>query len=346
MAAVQAGYQVAAFDIFNDHETRRFSAHSEAIPFRDGGFDFQALLEKLHELDAQHIAGFAYGSGLEGQPELIHSISERFKRYGNSAETVAQVKTAPVFFALLDDLGIRHPAVSDDIPHNSQEWLVKTAGGSGGTHIRHNGQLQQSGDYFQQKINGVPVSVLFLADGVNTQVIGYNEQWLAPTASMPYRYGGAVSQAALPQEICQQMQDWAAAITRATGLRGINSMDCLLTVQGLMVLEINPRLSATMALYDIPDLFERHMQACTGVLKPLPEKRLAAKAQHIVYASRAMCIPPTFAWPDWVVDLPSSGSVFEPGQPVCTVLAAGEDTTAAKHLAFARAQQIDAQLTL
>lgn len=346
MAAVRAGYQVAAFDIFNDAETRRFSVRSEAIPFHNGGFDAQALLDKLNALDTTAIAGFAYGSGLESQPELIQAISRRFKLFGNTAETVTRIKTPQSFFAMLDDLSIRYPEVSYDRPRDHAAWLVKAAGGSGGTHIRRNGKLLQRGDYFQRQVEGLPVSLLFLADGLNTQTIGYNEQWLAPSSDMPYRYGGAVSQAELPLDVCQQMQDWSGAITRASGLRGINSMDCLLTEQGLMVLEINPRLSATMDLYDIPDLFERHVRACAGVLDPLPEKDAGAKAQHIVYASRAINIPPAFEWPGWAVDRPLPGAAFKPGEPVCTVLAEAQDATVAKRLAFAREQQIDAQLTL
>lgn len=343
-AAARVGYRIAAFDIFNDVDTRRFCVCSDVVPFRDGSFDAVALLQHLDALDAGGVAGVAYGSGFEKQPLLLETLAARFNLLGNKPEVLAWLKDSARFFSLLKQLAITHPEVSNTQPA-SNGWLLKTSGGSGGTHIRLHGAAQE-GDYYQRRLQGIPVSVLFLADGKNAQIIGYNEQWLAPTSDMPYRYGGAVSQAELAQEIRQQMAHWAAELTVATGMRGINSMDCLLTEQGLVVLEINPRLSATMDLYGIPDLFERHVQACAGKLSPLPDGLSGAKAQHIVYAERDILIQDRFVWPDWVVDRPESGSVVQRDQPLCTVQADAHNASSAKQLAFARARQINAQLRL
>jgi predicted ATP-grasp superfamily ATP-dependent carboligase len=344
MAAARGGYRIAAFDIFNDADTRRFCVCSNTLPFRDGSFDAAALLHSLDALDAGGVAGVVYGSGFEKQPMLLETIAARFNLLGNKPEVLAWLKDPVRFFALLEQLSIPHPETSNTRPADAG-WLLKASGGSGGTHIRLHGAAQE-GDYYQRQLQGMPVSVLFLADGKNAQIIGHNEQWLAPTGDMPYRYGGAVSQAELPQELRQQMAHWAAELTLATGMRGINSMDCLLTEQGLVVLEINPRLSATMDLYGIPDLFERHVQACAGKLSLLPEGLSDAKAQHIVYAERDILIQDRFAWPDWVVDRPESGSVVQRDQPLCTVLADAHNASSAKQLAFARARQINAQLRL
>lgn len=343
MAAARAGYKIAAFDIFNDADTRRFCMCGEALPFSNGSFDAAALLSRLDEISSDGMLGVAYGSGLEKQPAVLEQISSRFKLLGNAPEVLTLLKRPQQFFALLDELAIPYPEVSHDKPTDGFPWLIKAGGGSGGTHIRLGGTLDD-GDYFQRQIQGLPVSVLFLADGKCVQVIGYNEQWLAPAADMPYRFGGAVSQIALSQEVCQQMLCWAEQLTRATGLRGINSMDCLLTEQGLVVLEINPRLSATMGLYDIPDLFERHLQACEGNLSPLPVTEPQSVAQQIVYATHPVAIEDAVIWPDWVVDRPAPGSLLQQGQPVCSVLASAADAGSAKQLVFARVHQIEAQL--
>lgn len=345
MAAARVGYNIAAFDIFNDVDTRRFCVCSNTVAFSDGSFDTAALLRSLDALDAGGVVGVTYGSGFEKQPHLLEAIAARFRLLGNPPDVVAQLKAPAYFFPLLDTLSIPYPEVSYTRPVNDVGWLLKAAGGSGGTHIRPSGE-PGAGDYFQRRLQGVPVSALFLADGVSAQMVGINEQWLAPAATMPYRYGGAVSQTDLPQKVQQQMARWVTALTQATGMRGINSMDCLLTEHGLMVLEINPRLSATLGLYDIPDLFERHVQACHGRLYPLPENLTEAKAQHIVYAPHDMVIPESLAWPDWVADRPEPSSMVWHDQPLCTVLAEANNAATAKQLAFARARQINAQLRL
>jgi len=122
-------------------------------------------------------------------------------------------------------------------------------------------------------------------------------------------------------------------------LRGLNSLDFILTENEVLVLEINPRLTATFDLYD--NLFEHHIQGCKGILMPLSAST-KAKAHVIVYAAHHIRNPENFIWPDWVVDTPLD-TVFK-NQPLCTVLASAADANAAKHLAFARASQLEAQL--
>jgi predicted ATP-grasp superfamily ATP-dependent carboligase len=120
-------------------------------------------------------------------------------------------------------------------------------------------------------------------------------------------------------------------------------MDFLLGRQGPLALEINPRLSASFELYEIPDLLDRHLQACLGQLTPLPECSPGAKASLIHYASHDFDVPEQVDWPDWAVDRPAAGSRILAGEPVCSVLARAENAMQAKTLVFARAREIDAQ---
>ena len=57
------------------------------------------------------------------------------------------------------------------------------------------------GQYFQRVIDGTPISMLFAANGTEIKVIGFNQQWVAPIAGKPYRYGGIVGNANLPLAI-------------------------------------------------------------------------------------------------------------------------------------------------
>lgn len=341
MAAARAGYKVAAFDIFNDVETRRFCFYSDCVAYRDGGFDAADLLLKLDKIDPAE-AVVVYGSGLENQPELLEKIAGRYAVSGNESGTVARLKSPRRFFSLLDELGIAYPETSVDAPPDPSGWLAKAVGGSGGTHIRQAGDV--AGGYYQRRADGISASILFLADGKNVEVVGFNEQWLAPSPQMPFRYGGAVGNAGFPREIEEAMATAARKVVAATGLRGLNSMDFVLTSDGPLALEVNPRLSASFDLYDIPDLFERHLQACRGVLAPFPALPADSSAHLIYYTDSDLAVEEKRQWPQWVTDLPPAGTLCEAGEPVCTVHARAADANMAKQLAFARARQLDAQL--
>lgn len=338
---MQAGYKIAAFDIFNDVETRRLSLVSEQVCYGHGGFDADDLWNKLTGT-VQPDTVVAYGSGLESQPELLEKIAGRFRLAGNPAEVVARAKQPGRFFGLLDALGVPYPEVClDDIPC-TPGWLAKKTGGSGGTHIRR--YEDGEGDYYQRFVAGTPVSVLFLADGCNIEVIGYNEQWTAPVTGMPFRYGGIVGNADFSARAKSAMAEAASKVAGALGLRGVNSMDFILTdAEELLALEVNPRLSASFDLYVIPELFERHLQAGRNEPRPLLRHLHGSKAMLIHYANCDVDVP-EMEWPAWIVDRPVPGVSIKAGDPVCTIVAQARDAAAAKALVFARASELDAQL--
>jgi predicted ATP-grasp superfamily ATP-dependent carboligase len=89
------------------------------------------------------------------------------------------------------------------------------------------------------------------------------------------------------------------------------------------VLEINPRPSATMALYD--DDFDQgllalHIAACHGELPPLARHTGPIRALRIVYSQSATSIPVGFHWPEGCADIPNPGATIEAGQPLCSLV--------------------------
>jgi predicted ATP-grasp superfamily ATP-dependent carboligase len=258
------------------------------------------------------------------------------------------MKRAITFFALLDVLHIPHPAfrlqqlLQEDL--NTASWLIKRNGGSGGTHIRKvkGHESLDAGYYYQQELQGIPVSLLFAADGKSVRQVGFNQQWLAPTSLMPYRYGGAVSQADIPKQVKQQLLESARKITSAVGLRGINSLDAIMSGEHLWVLELNPRLTSTLDLYPSlsPKLFDLHVQAVKGELVDFPVSGLKAKAHYIVYAPENMTVPEISTWPDWVADISQPATRIKAGEPVCTVTAEGDTADEAVGLMAQRVKQL------
>lgn len=349
-AAVKAGFAVTAIDAFADAQTTALAEKSFAVQYGQNGFDAESLIAALDALDTGRFIGFAYGSGFEAQPALLARLAERLPLIGNSPELVAAIKNPARFFAALEQLHIPYPRVSDSIAgSDADDYLLKLVGGTGGTHIRPANARQilpAAQYYYQQKIVGSPLSILFLADKQAIAVIGFNEQWLHPSADAPYRYGGAVSHTPLPQAVKAQLVDAAQKLTHSFGLVGLNSLDAIVTADNrVFVLEINPRLSATVDLYHYaqPDLLRWHVQVCLRVsnLNPQPADTQShySHAHAIVYATQAMMLTEPLPWPEWVVDTPSVDQLplkISAGDPVCTVIAEAEHAAAAKKLAQCR----------
>ena len=368
-AAKRAGYIVTAIDAFADQHTVELADITMVVDYDQHGFNADALLRAISKLDVSQYLGCVYGSGFEAQPELLQKIADIMPLLGNAAETVRAVKTSFDFFAALTQCHIAHPDVYDALPdvNHADGYLRKFAGGCGGSHITVASSVDAElgiNQYYQQRVAGRSVSLLFIADSRQIEVVGFNEQWLSPTAATPFRYGGAVGRINLALAIQLQLIDAAHKLTRTFGLLGLNSLDAVVQDDIAYVLEINPRLSATIDLYaadmnqaDLPEkeetnLLDWHVQL--GLKKQKlghgphimprafkPCKAKPCKAHAIVYATADIAIAAKFEWPGWVTDNPCPDTQHETigilaGQPVCSVLAYAEFADEAKQLAQAR----------
>jgi len=358
--AVRAGYSIVAVDAYLDAQTLAMADKAVKVGYGELGFDAGSLLTRLDELSqegfmADGFVGCMFGAGFEAQPELLQKIAERFPILGNSPEVVARVKDAEDFFDTLEHLGVAYPRVTRVLDEDECNYIRKRSDGCGGMHISFVGHAKEqlSGrEYYQQLMDGRPVSVLFVANGLEISVIGYNEQWLSPSEQFPFRYGGAVSGIHLEKSVEEQLILAARKLTSAYGLRGLNSMDALICKDKIFVLEINPRLSATAILHEDHtfNLIEMHLQTCRGQLdakvSSLPKKN---KAHAVVYAPCDLVLDSTLDWPEWLVDTPpvSEGQIkILAGEPVCTVLSSADSAQVAMHMVKKRVGVVLDQFTV
>ena len=344
---------VVVLDLFNDVDTRAFALASRACAGRHGRFHRAHLLSAARELaPAGGYAGLVYGSGLESRPALLQALARECLLLGNAVGTVARTKDPEFFFPLLDRLEIAHPEVRMTAPKDPQGWLAKRIGGAGGAHVRpaHLGWPGGERRYFQRFQAGRVMSALFLADGARVHVVGFNEQWQAELSrSVRFAYAGAVTLDDVPAAARAAVSRAAARLTGNLGLRGLNGLDFILENGWPYVLELNPRPTATLDLYDEAvsgGLFAQHLQACAGRLEMGAVPQSAARAHAIVYAFGAWRVPVAFDWPDWVTDIPAGGSVISAGAPICTVHARGASAQAARELVLARRAHMQAQSSL
>lgn len=354
--AVDAGFEVIAFDAFADVDTQKLAQNVIQIQVNNGQFDAKQLLQVLNEIDLSNCIGLTYGAGFEAQPELLNQIALILPIIGNAAKAIEQCKQPRDFFALCDLFNMPYPETMFEKPISTLGWLQKTIGASGGEHIRSVLPLDlkpldlqlSSPIYYQKKQSGTPISCLFLADGENALILGFNEQWCSPTPLSPYRFGGAVSHVELPENIQHKLTQFIQLITEQLGLKGLNSCDCIVqdniapnnTEQNnqVYVLEINPRLSASLGLYQAKrgNLFAAHVAASLGQLQEWPIVDKKSRAMQIVYAKKIAKVPAEMDWPEWVCDIPQPNSTILAGAPICSVIAEARTPKLAKQKVLER----------
>jgi len=361
-ALKQAGYYVVVIDGFLDQETRFFADEVYQVAYDLDGFKANDLLSVLDQISLLVPAlGYVIGSGLEARPNLISKINQRYRLIGNAPSIIQALKSPDVFFTKLQPLGLSVPewqtADAGVCPMvERSEWLKKRIGGAGGTHItevKSYTSILPENEYYQAKLTGKAVSVLFMAFpqktlGLAPLVVGFNAQWCDENENAPYQIGGIASNVTLESEVEKTLVNAVSTVSAAFGLVGLNSLDVIIDEQQVFVLEVNPRFSLSLDLY-LQDyinhaqvnLLALHIYTCLQCdqssenrqieIKHAIQKILAyhktnmsmlkKRAIGIVYADEACTIRAQTSWPDWVVDKPSDSAVYQSGWPICSVTA-------------------------
>ena len=338
-SARRAGLQAAALDIFGDRDTRMASALWFDIAGDGFAIDRDRLIDALRRIARlPRMTGWIAGSGIEPFADELAGTRGLPLLIGNGPQARCAVREPRRFFALLDALGVPHPAVSFTRPSSPErDWLYKRADGCGGTHIvpaeRASAAPSPAG-YFQRRAPGRACSALFVAARGKAALLGFAEELSTPIDGLPFVNTGAIGPIELPPGVGSRLREAIQEICRHTGLVGINSCDFLLDGDAFSVLEINARPSATMSLYEAVwpqrwplGLLERHLAACRRAQLPTvptgPARQCAAQqvlfAPHSLVASQALsdaCMDDPGCR-----DIPMPGTRIAAGQPLCTVVA-------------------------
>ena len=344
-SARRGGYDVGVLDLFNDLDTRSIAPNSCKVAGHEQGlerFSRNALLEAASRLaPGDAYSGLVYGSGFEEDTQLLSDLARGRRLYGNDVAAIRSIKDPLRFISLLKKWAIPHPAISMARPKDATGWLAKKIGGSGGAHVVAAEQIDSdaANRYYQRYIDGKNYSVSFLANRERALIVGFNEPWSIALGDWPYCYLGAIGHVPLPTDMIERIQHDLDVIVRDAGLVGLNGMDFIVNGDDYFVIEINPRPSGALDLYDAdcPEgLFHWHLQASDGVLPERLFDDISIRAHAVVYTLQSLKLDRDVQWPGWCSDIPEPGSVFAPRMPVCMVHADGDDHDEVKALLHAR----------
>ena len=320
--AKNAGYDVVVIDCFADTDTQAYSL--ECI--RVKALSVNQIKPAVCLLKSKYTLTYAmYGSGFEHYFSSLEYLHQNIKVLGNTVDVFSSIQNKTYFFSKLKQLIIPFPDISFQAPEDDKGWLVKPMKGEGGLGIKKYLGLAEPLDscYWQRFIKGISMSALFVADGSNFKMCGFHKQQVTSVSKSDFVFSGIISQPELNDEIKNQLNIWIASLVAEFGLKGLNSMDFILKNDRCYILEINPRPSASMQLYD-EGLVERHIDSCLQkTLETIPNLK-EYRAYQVVFAETDTIIKKEFQWLAWLVDRPQIGALIHTGYPICSIIARGK----------------------
>lgn len=333
--ARREGFEVFAIDAFADVDTTEAAHDVLRLPALGGQLtanDIRMLTDRLDTWQPDHLL---IGSGLEANIECYEHLYQRYALSGNTSDVIAQVKHPFWLNAYCETHKVMTPAVRSQTPENGR-WLHKVAGQSGGIHVKdwtESSSFAGEG-YWQAFQAGLAVGALFVASQQTVTLIGIHALKQCPGT---YTYAGAAR--LHDQRLVEAMQDMLQALVPGLGLVGINSVDAIWQNGHLHVLEINPRLSASMRLYTKLPLIQAHIASGQGVAAPALNPDTMHGSHCIVYAKQAIEAS-ELDFPAWLEDRPDGGSIAA-GQPVCSLYAEGRSQVEMQQVLQDRKTQLE-----
>jgi uncharacterized protein len=364
-SAARAGYHVLAVDGFADLDLTACSGL--VVRVRDAAGRFQARLaaRAARELTSPAVS---YVAGFENHPRAVQTLAHDRALWGNSPAVLARVRNPVRLARALARRGYAVPKVRTTRPTRATgtRWLVKPRESGGGHGIvpwrpRATARVPPRA-YFQERIAGVPGSIVFAADGRRAVALGFSRLLVGEQAfgaegeGGGFRYcGNILAGAHDPQFSCEAALlvrgvELAAALTQIFGLVGVNGVDFIARSGRPYPVEVNPRYTASMELVERAyglSVFDIHARACAGDLPAFELFRARAVDREavgkaVVYARRDTTVGDTRRWlgDDTVRDIPAPGERILRGHAVCTVFARARDAAACHRALEARAAAV------
>lgn len=334
-----AGFSSLVIDCFADQDTQELVLELVKVD----SLVMAEVKQAVSILNQRHrMTHLIYGTGFESNLSTLEYLEQNFTVLGNPFDIFSLVQNKTYFFLKLKQLQIPFPETIFQAPDEQADWLTKPLAGEGGIGIRrYNKELKKIDSCYWQKLcTGIPSSVLFVANGRDYKIIGLHKQFVTQINEDDFVFSGLINQLEINESIVQNLRNILDKLVLAFSLRGINSLDFIISNKQCFVLEINARPSASLNLYP-SDLLLMHINSClTAEELPLVKALTSYQAYKIIFAETNMTISNAIFWPSWVVDRPQQGSIINTGMPICSIIAGGKNEQQVENLLLSRQQQL------
>jgi predicted ATP-grasp superfamily ATP-dependent carboligase len=326
-SATRAGYSVRVADCFGDSDTLEAAEQWCPLP-AISDLNPQHILALIEQLSADQPCQLICGTGVEKFYPVLRQLPAHIQLAGNSAETMARLREPQAFFSLLEQLKLPYPPTSLHSPP-AADSLLKDLHTAGGQLKKASNNPLSAGQCYQKLINGESFSVLFLADGKQANILGWNRQ----LNRVGHYQLAKLRQPEVPQAPIKKALTAAVdLLIKEAGLKGFNSLDFIVDKAGRWyLLEVNPRISASLELLNPVDWVHWHIEACAGRLATAPHAEKArVSILEYLFAERTLQVSHHPLWPQQCHDLPAANSTIDSGMPICTLVVEADTLQAAE----------------
>jgi uncharacterized protein len=353
-SAAAAGYEVIAADQFADRDLREICPDARPVKYPEGLLEFAMTVEPC---------AWMYTGALENYPEIVQKISERHELLGNGPDVLRRVRSRDELFGFLEQWMIFLPEISLVDPPPTRTWIIKRFMSGGGLGIRFS-TLQShlaKGEYYQEWVDGMAASVSFLANGLGAEPMYASQQFqsVAYLGAPPFHYSGGITasrwELPFPPRWRKFFKEFGHSFAQRFQLRGVFGIDFIFRDHALWLLEVNPRFTASMGLFECffdASLVNFHVDVCRNnepMDVPLPRFDSSYYANGILYTRDDFHITDRMSDRLWALrsgldlaDLPMGGSVIGKGQPVLTIFAEGDSREETMRSLESKANQLRA----
>jgi len=320
-SARKAGYEVHAIDAFCDQDLH-----------------WNTKTCKIFE-DLDSLPGQIEESCREVSPDILvvtsgaEDIAVSKKISGNCREKAGIFTDKKSIQDFFEENSIRVPSVPAAGVYPAMLKPCKGAGGWRNTIVNSPEEendfcsLWPETPYIRQEVvEGTPCSVSCIASGGKAKAISVNLQYLrGGSGERAFGFAGAATP--FESEKKADLIREAERIASLTGCTGSVGIDFILAGEEIYAIEVNPRFQATLDIIEMStgfNIFEAHINACSGILPETTPKSKKVVARSIIFADRDLQVKDDLKklYPK-VADIPWKGEEIEEGSAIISVYGEG-----------------------
>ncbi len=342
-ARARVAPRLIAVDLFGDRDLLAAAEWRSPADARRGGPTLRGCLATTARLCAEGgVDAVVPGGGLEHHPSGLEGAAGRVPVLWSGAGAVEAVRDPGRLHAALRAAGLAYPRTwlpSERPEDDAGPFLLKPRRSGGGRRVRpwRPGTPVPRGALVQSRVQGPVLGAAAVGDGAGASLmalaLGLHGE--GAFGARGFAYAGSLVGPVLgtrTARVAAEAEAAAGGLAAAFGLRGLFGVDLVLDGGRLVVLEVNPRYTASMELAEGggPALLDLHLDGLAGRLprEPIWRRFLdgPVRGKGIVYTRRAVTVGDTDPWlaAGWR-DVPAAGSRIPAGAPVCTILGWGRE---------------------
>ena len=334
------GLKLGIMDVFGDKDclsSAVFWRHIGTCFSVQTGIDCKKFLNSLPVFKVNGFKGLIIGSGFEGKYDVLKQANEILPLYANPLSVFKRLENPVTFFETLKLLEVPFPQVNlskDSFEGLGCDWILKDLGSSGGRGIKQLfGKKSKNSEYFQKQLPGTAVSFSFFADGRNVIPLGYSKPVTTKQSNLPFVFCGLDGPIELNDSIDQEALRISKLIVQKFKLRGFNGIDFLVSDKAVLLVDLNPRITASFEVLQESHnfcFFEKHIHLTrdtpgnTHILENFPAKqKKIISGFRIIYAESDFYMnehcQESFFKNKFLINIPNRKYFFKKYEPVCSV---------------------------